>query len=272
MRTRRSSRRCRRWPGAANSTFPVIGVAKSGWTREQLVDRAKKSVTQYGGLQKEASTKLAEQIHHVDGDYGGARHALPKLKQQLERRVLAGKHTSPRDPAEHVPAGVGALFAVRQRDECTRYRPITPSVCRPASARSLHETLHKVVHLTGSDLPHRSPSTAKRRCRTYSLLPRQRVPSSRWNWHYEGRERSTIQRLAEGFGVAGRGKFYEETGVIRDVIQNHLLEDRRLSGDADPPSSTIPEAIRDEQMKGAPQRAPAQRRQHGAQVSFAATG
>ena len=30
--------------------------------------------------------------------------------------------------------------------------------------------------------------------------------------------------MAETFGVKGRGKFYEETGVIRDVIQNHLLQ------------------------------------------------
>ena len=30
--------------------------------------------------------------------------------------------------------------------------------------------------------------------------------------------------MAEAFGVAGRGKFYEETGAIRDVVQNHLLQ------------------------------------------------
>src|SRR5262249_8833485 len=30
--------------------------------------------------------------------------------------------------------------------------------------------------------------------------------------------------MAEKFGVAGRGKFYEEAGAIRDVLQNHLLQ------------------------------------------------
>src|SRR5581483_8630904 len=54
--------------------------------------------------------------------------------------------------------------------------------------------------------------------------------------------------MAESFGVKGRGKFYDETGVIRDVIQNHLLQIvSYLSMEA--PSSTIPEAIRDEQAK-----------------------
>jgi glucose-6-phosphate 1-dehydrogenase len=54
--------------------------------------------------------------------------------------------------------------------------------------------------------------------------------------------------MAESFGVKGRGKFYDETGVIRDVIQNHLLQVvSYLAMEA--PSSTYPEAIRDEQAK-----------------------
>jgi glucose-6-phosphate 1-dehydrogenase len=54
--------------------------------------------------------------------------------------------------------------------------------------------------------------------------------------------------MAESFGVKGRGKFYEETGVIRDVIQNHLLQVvSYLAMEA--PSSTYAEAIRDEQAK-----------------------
>ena len=54
--------------------------------------------------------------------------------------------------------------------------------------------------------------------------------------------------MAESFGVKGRGEFYEETGVIRDVIQNHLLQIvSYLSMEA--PSGMYDEAIRDEQAK-----------------------
>ena len=54
--------------------------------------------------------------------------------------------------------------------------------------------------------------------------------------------------MAENFGVAGRGAFYEETGVIRDVVQNHLLQIvSYLAMEA--PSSTYHEAVRDEQAK-----------------------
>jgi len=66
-----------------------------------------------------------------------------------------------------------------------------------------------------------------------------------FNRHYVENVQIT---LAENFGVKGRGKFYEETGVIRDVIQNHLLQVvSYLAMEA--PSSTWPEAIRDEQAK-----------------------
>jgi glucose-6-phosphate 1-dehydrogenase len=54
--------------------------------------------------------------------------------------------------------------------------------------------------------------------------------------------------MAEEFGVAGRGKFYDETGAIRDVVQNHLLQVVGLLA-MEPPATLYPESIHDELAK-----------------------
>src|SRR6185369_14939254 len=54
---------------AGRLDIPVVGVAKSGWKRDQLIARAKSSVTEHGGFDATAFARLTELLHHVDGDY-----------------------------------------------------------------------------------------------------------------------------------------------------------------------------------------------------------
>ena len=62
--------------------FPVIGVAKSGWGLPQLLERARASVTEYGGLDEAAFATLAQRLRYVDGDYGDIA-TFTALKREL---------------------------------------------------------------------------------------------------------------------------------------------------------------------------------------------
>src|SRR5262249_51864540 len=66
-----------------------------------------------------------------------------------------------------------------------------------------------------------------------------------WNRNYVDSIQIT---MAESFGVQGRGKFYEEAGTIRDVVQNHMLQIlANLTMEA--PAAEDSESVRDEKVK-----------------------
>src|SRR5215470_3654928 len=65
-----------------NLDMPVIGVAKAGWTLDQLRARARESVERHGGLDREAFDKLSRLLRYVDGDYNDAA-TFQQLRKEL---------------------------------------------------------------------------------------------------------------------------------------------------------------------------------------------
>ena len=54
--------------------------------------------------------------------------------------------------------------------------------------------------------------------------------------------------VAEELGVERRGQFYDKTGALRDMVQNHLLQLLCIMA-MEPPASSDPDAVRDEKLK-----------------------
>jgi glucose-6-phosphate 1-dehydrogenase len=216
---------------------PVIGVARSPWNVDRFRERARESIEAHGRFDPDVFAILASRLQYIAGEYGAPETfvklctALTGVKRPLFYIVL--------------PPSLFATVATGIAKSCcaaeARVVIEKPFGRDLASARELNRTLHqffpeeaifRIDHYLGKEPVQNL---------IYFRFANPLLLAGWSNQHLE----SVQITMAEKFGVAGRGKFYEEAGAIRDVVQNHLLQVLACLT-MDCPKGAGPEALRDQ--------------------------
>jgi glucose-6-phosphate 1-dehydrogenase len=224
-----------------NLNVHVIGVARSGWTLEELRARARDSIEEHGDpLDEKAFAELSARLSLVGGDYREA-----GTFEALRKELGDAKH-----PVHYLaipPSMFGTVVEGLHRSGCARDARVIlekPFGRDLPSAQALNETLHTLFDESSIfRIDHYLGKEAVQNLLVFRFANTFLEPI--WSRHYVESVQIT---MAESFGVQGRGSFYEEAGAIRDVIQNHMLQVVSFLA-MEPPAATHGEAIRDEQVK-----------------------
>ena len=224
--------------------IPVVGVASSSWSVDDLRKRAHDSIEEHGGGvgDKSAFEKLSRSMSYVDGNYKDT-NTYSAIKQRLT-------DVGSQRPA-HYLAIPPSLFAtvVEGLGKSSAAKDARVIVEKPfgrdlASAQELNRVLHAVFPEAAIfRIDHYLGKEPVENLLYYRFANSFLEPI--WNRNYVHSVQIT---MAENFGVQGRGRFYEEVGALRDVVQNHLLQTAAILA-MEPPVGGNVEALRDEKEK-----------------------
>ncbi len=220
---------------------PVIGVARSAWDNQQLVDRARVSVEKStSSLDETAFGELATRLSMVTGDYADPA-TYERIADELREsaRPVFYLAIPPSVFADVVNGLVKAGLAEKGRviveKPFGRDRATAAELNQTLAKAFAQEDIFRIDHYLGKESV--EGLLVFRFANTF-LEPV-------WNRNYIASVQVT---LAEEFGTEGRAGFYDGVGAVRDVLQNHLLQVAALLA-MEPPIADDADAYRDEEVK-----------------------
>lgn len=222
---------------------PIIGVARSDWSDDDLRQRARSGIAAAHGdaaAEDQVTDRLTASMRYVSGDYREAstyqalREALGNASAPLTYLAI------PPSLFEDVIAGLGDV-GLNEEGRIVVEKPFGRDL---DSARELNEcVLRTFPEESVFRIDHYLGKEATLDLLVFRLANAFLEPI--WSRHYIDSVQIT---LAEDFGMFGRGGFYDNVGALRDVVQNHVLQTLSFVA-MEPPVAADAQALRDEKAK-----------------------
>jgi glucose-6-phosphate 1-dehydrogenase len=240
--------------GLAPLPLSVIGFGRQAWSDGEFRDRMKRSLAEFsprGAPDEDVWRHLAERLRFVSAGYDDPAGylALTDILTELRRRDSSGVNVvyylaTPPDAAPAIIRNLGESGLSRPAAGWARIIVEKPFGRDLESARRLNSMLLSVFD--ESQIYRIDHYLGKETVQNLLVLRfANGIFEPLWNRRYIGSVQLTV---SEELGMEGRGAYFEEAGILRDMVQNHVLQLLSLFA-MEPPSSFSPEAVRNEKVK-----------------------